>query len=158
MATAKPRLRKSRTVSKYFSIHSVRPGKMQTVPRRPGGGAKRAKRNCTPSGVFSMPVTAPSGTGLAGMETSFMEGRCPQCGAESLLAVGKPLPAQHRLSESPAVLNGGAEILFAVPTDGRDAVSLHSHCNPLKEKNGLPISVGCRPSGCTNRVWPNGRA
>src|SRR5580693_6231124 len=72
MATAKPRLRKSRTVSKYFSIHSVRPGKTQTVPRRPAGGAKRAKRICTPSAVLSMPLTAPSGTGLAGIETSFI--------------------------------------------------------------------------------------
>src|SRR5580658_6502585 len=73
-ATAKPRLRRSRTVSKYFSIHSVRPGRMQTVPRRPAGGAKRANRKCTPSGVFNMPVTASSGTGLAGMETSFIGG------------------------------------------------------------------------------------
>src|SRR5580698_1842138 len=72
-ATAKPRDRKSRTVSKYFSIHSPRPCKMTTVPLRPAGGSQRAKRKLTPSGVFNSPVTKLSGTGLAGMETSFME-------------------------------------------------------------------------------------
>src|SRR6185295_15268657 len=45
---------------------------MQTVPRRPGGGAHRAVRSVTPSGVFSIASTAPSGTGLAGIETSFI--------------------------------------------------------------------------------------
>src|SRR5580704_14116970 len=74
VATANPRARRSRTVSKYFSIHSLRPWQMQTVPRRPAGGCQRAKRIDTPSGVLSMPVTKLSGTGLAGIETSFMEG------------------------------------------------------------------------------------
>src|SRR2546425_10175747 len=53
-------------------MNSARPGKRQTVPLRPGGGSHRANRNDTPSGVFSVPVTAPSGTGLAGMETRVM--------------------------------------------------------------------------------------
>ena len=46
---------------------------MQTVPLRPGGGAQRAKRSSTRSGVFSVPVTTSSGTGLAGMDMSFMK-------------------------------------------------------------------------------------
>jgi hypothetical protein len=45
---------------------------MTTVPLRPAGGSQRAKRKLTPSGVFNSPVTKLSGTGLAGMETSFM--------------------------------------------------------------------------------------
>jgi hypothetical protein len=49
-------------------MNSARPWKMQTVPLRPGGGAKRAKRRLTPSLVFSIPATVSSGTGLAGME------------------------------------------------------------------------------------------
>src|SRR5262249_57808174 len=75
--TAKPRARMSRTVSKYFSMNSERPGNRQTVPLRPGGGAQRAKRNDTPSGVLRVPVTTASGTGLAGMEKRGMrEGSC----------------------------------------------------------------------------------
>jgi len=70
----------SRTVSKYFSIHSARPWKMHTVPRRPAGGSQRAKRKLTPSGVLSMPVTKLSGTGLAGIETSFMRPKLSGCG------------------------------------------------------------------------------
>src|SRR6516165_4577472 len=46
---------------------------MQTVPRRPAGGSQRAKRRATPSGVFRVPATKLSGTGLAGIETSFMK-------------------------------------------------------------------------------------
>src|SRR5438105_6849003 len=72
MATAKPRSRKSRTVSKYFSICSLRPVKTQTVPLRPAGGAQRANRNSAPSGVLMVPETTSSGTGLAGIETSVM--------------------------------------------------------------------------------------
>jgi len=72
IATAKPRSRKSRTVSKYFSICSPRPVKTQTVPLRPAGGAHRANRNSAPSGVLMVPVTTSSGTGLAGIETSVM--------------------------------------------------------------------------------------
>src|SRR6266545_1874522 len=72
VATAKPRPRRSRTVSKYFSMNSARPWNRQTVPLRPGGGCQRAKRKVTPSRVLSVPETAPSGTGLAGMETSVM--------------------------------------------------------------------------------------
>jgi hypothetical protein len=74
IATAKPRSRKSRTVSKYFSICSLRPVKTQTVPLRPAGGAQRAKRNSAPSGVLMVPETTSSGTGLAGIETSVMTG------------------------------------------------------------------------------------
>jgi hypothetical protein len=48
-------------------MNSVRPWNTQTVPRRPGGGAQRANRSATPSGVFSVPTTQSSGTGLAGM-------------------------------------------------------------------------------------------
>ena len=49
VATAKPRERNSRTVSKYFSMNSARPWNRQTVPLRPGGGCQRAKRRLTPS-------------------------------------------------------------------------------------------------------------
>jgi hypothetical protein len=73
IATAKPRSRRSRTVSKYFSIASPRPVKTQTVPLRPAGGAQRAKRNSAPSGVLMVPLTTSSGTGLAGIETSVMD-------------------------------------------------------------------------------------
>ena len=73
VATAKPRARRSRTVSKYFSMYSARPCSTTTVPLRPAGGAQRAKRKVTPSGVLMLPVTTSSGAGLAGMETSFME-------------------------------------------------------------------------------------
>src|SRR6202140_388263 len=45
---------------------------MHTVPRRPAGGSQRAKRSATPSGVLSVPATKLSGTGFAGIETSFM--------------------------------------------------------------------------------------
>src|SRR5260370_24262093 len=70
MATAKPRARASETTSKYFSMNSARPGSTSSVPLRPWGGAQRAKRNATPSGVLRTPVTAPSGTGFAGVEMS----------------------------------------------------------------------------------------
>ena len=74
IATAKPRSRRSRTVSKYFSISSLRPENTQTVPLRPAGGAQRAKRSSAPSGVLMVPLTTSSGTGLAGIETSVMDG------------------------------------------------------------------------------------
>src|ERR1700719_488097 len=46
---------------------------MQTVPLHPdGGGGQRENLIEIPSGVFRIPITAPSGTGLAGMETSFI--------------------------------------------------------------------------------------
>ena len=41
------------------------------LPLRPGGGGQCAARSDTPSGVRSSATTAPSGTGLAGIETSF---------------------------------------------------------------------------------------
>src|SRR5450432_3147743 len=72
VATAKPRWRRSRTVSKYFSMNSPRPVKTQTVPLALSGQSQRAKRNSTPSGVLTLPVTASSGPGLSGMATSFM--------------------------------------------------------------------------------------
>src|SRR5258708_32657498 len=72
VATANPRARKSRTVSKYFSMNSARPWNRHTVPLRPGGGAHRAKRNETPSGVFKVPDTTSSGAGLAGIEMRVM--------------------------------------------------------------------------------------
>jgi hypothetical protein len=53
-------------------MNSARPCSSTTVPLRPGGGAQRAKRKLTPSGVLMAPVTTWSGTGLAGVETSFM--------------------------------------------------------------------------------------
>ena len=73
MATAKPRARASPTTSKYFSMNSARPGSTSSVPLRPWGGAQRAKRNATPSGVLRTPVTAPSGTGFAGVEMRVIE-------------------------------------------------------------------------------------
>jgi len=75
IATAKPRSRRSRTVSKYFSICSLRPVKTQTVPLRPAGGAQRAKRSSAPSGVLMVPLTTFSGTGLDGIETSVIGGK-----------------------------------------------------------------------------------
>ena len=44
----------------------------------PGRRRQRAKRSDTPSGVFSVPVTTLSGTGLAGIETSFMRAVKPK--------------------------------------------------------------------------------
>src|SRR5690606_22398366 len=75
IATAKPRSRKSRTVSKYFSICSPRPVNRQTVPLRPCGDGHRAKRKSTPSEVLTAPLTQFSGTGFAGIESSFMTNR-----------------------------------------------------------------------------------
>src|SRR5262249_17782766 len=54
-------------------MNSARPCRTTTVPLRPGGGAQRAKRRLTPSEVLIAPATTSSGTGLAGMETSFMK-------------------------------------------------------------------------------------
>src|SRR5262245_52107654 len=104
MATAKPRSRRSRTVSKYFSIISLRPVKMQTVPLRPDGGDQRAKRSSAPSTVLMVPVTTFSGTGLAGIETSVMVGSVGQKRRESsiegrengLLNGVSVLPYHHR--------------------------------------------------------------
>jgi len=42
MATEKPRSRKSRTVSKYFSIDSLRPVKTQTLPAPVDHGDRKA--------------------------------------------------------------------------------------------------------------------
>src|ERR1700758_1663943 len=53
-------------------MNSARPWNTHTVPLRPGGGAQRANRSDTPSGVLSVPVTTSSGIGLAGIETSVM--------------------------------------------------------------------------------------
>src|SRR5262249_23517937 len=69
----KPREWRSRTISKYFSMNSMRPWKMHTVPLRSRGGDQRANLIEIPSRVFRTPTTAPWGTGLAGMETSFIE-------------------------------------------------------------------------------------
>jgi hypothetical protein len=53
-------------------MYSLRPVKTQTVPLPPAGAAQRAKRNVTPSGVPIVPASAPSGTGLAGSDSSVM--------------------------------------------------------------------------------------
>src|SRR5262249_708489 len=53
-------------------MNSARPPNKHTVPLRPGGGAQRANRSETPSEVFIAPVTTFSGTGLAGIEMSFI--------------------------------------------------------------------------------------
>src|SRR4051812_11901058 len=55
-------------------MNSPRPVNTHTVPLWPAGGAHRANRNSTPSGVLMVPAVAPSGTGLAGIETSVMRG------------------------------------------------------------------------------------
>ncbi len=47
------------TTSKYFSMNSVRPWNTQTVPLRPAGGGKRAKRNSRPSEVLMVPSRPP---------------------------------------------------------------------------------------------------
>ena len=60
------RARADRAPSRNIS-RSIRCGpEMQTVPLRPAGGSQRAKRSDTPSGVLSVPVTTPSGTGIGG--------------------------------------------------------------------------------------------
>src|SRR4051794_24764545 len=56
-------------------MNSARPAKTHSVPLRPGGGAKRAKRKSAPSAVFTVPTVAPSGTGFAGIEINCM-GAC----------------------------------------------------------------------------------
>jgi hypothetical protein len=53
-------------------MYSPRPAKTQTVPLPFSGAAQRAKRNVTPSGVPIVPAIAPSGTGLAGIDSSVM--------------------------------------------------------------------------------------
>ena len=53
-------------------MYSPRPVKTQTVPLPPAGAAQRAKRNVAPSGVPIVPASAPSGTGLAGIDSSVM--------------------------------------------------------------------------------------
>src|SRR5258708_21067287 len=50
---------------------------MHTVPLRSDGGGQRANLIEIPSGVLRTPITAPSGTGLAGMEMSFIARVCP---------------------------------------------------------------------------------
>src|SRR5258708_20769236 len=50
---------------------------MHTVPLRSDGGGQRANLIEIPSGVLRTPITAPSGTGLAGMETRFIARVCP---------------------------------------------------------------------------------
>src|SRR5262249_795550 len=62
---------------------SLRPGNTHTVPLRPGGGAQRANRSTAPSGVLTVPTTTPSGTGLAGMETSCTSSRTGVAGMET---------------------------------------------------------------------------
>src|ERR1700730_12727752 len=80
-------------------MNSARLWKRHAVPLRPAGGAKRAKRNETPSGVFKVPVTTSSGTGLAGIETRVMTFReALQSGsdrAESLAADSSALPIRR---------------------------------------------------------------
>jgi hypothetical protein len=53
-------------------MYSPRPAKTQTVPLPLAGAAQRAKRYVTPSGVPIVPAIAPSGTGLAGIDSSVM--------------------------------------------------------------------------------------
>src|SRR5215468_7894376 len=125
MATAKPRSRKSRTVSKYFSICSLRPVKTQTVPLRPAGGAQRAKRSSAPSGVLMMPETTSSGTGLAGIETSVM--------GQTAIG-GKGWKSRGLASES-----GGKYR----PLERRGATSISPSCRPL------PVFRETEASGCT---------
>jgi hypothetical protein len=54
-------------------MYSPRPVKTQTVPLPLASAAQRAKRNVAPSGVAIVPASAPSGTGLAGIDSSVME-------------------------------------------------------------------------------------
>src|SRR5207244_3782517 len=121
MATAKPRSRKSRTVSKYFSIGSLRPVKTQTVPLRPAGGAQRANRNSAPSGVLIVPLTTSSGTGLAGIETSVMRrSRLGEKGLKSRRSAKKGLvsPLLNAVSPLPYHFCAGRYQCFGTETLG----------------------------------------
>src|SRR5262245_49506786 len=77
-------------------MKSERPWNRQTVPLRPGGGAQRAKRSETPSGVFRVPETTLSGTGLAGMETRVMD---PRAGSSDALYQGASAAQSHSGAE-----------------------------------------------------------
>ena len=101
VATAKPRALSSRTTSKYFSMNSVRPWKMHTVPFLPAGGGQRANLNVAPSGVLNTPVTAPSGTGFAGIETSVTV----EAGGERVSAPGSGAPENSAGQRRPGIRN-----------------------------------------------------
>src|SRR5579871_5012114 len=79
---------------------------MHTVPLRSRGAGQRANLIEIPSGVLRTPTTAPSGTGLAGMETSFIE-RYFRNSTASRLAAGKREAGtftRRRLAQPPAAL------------------------------------------------------
>src|SRR5262245_21472656 len=82
-------------------MNSARPCSTTTVPLRPGGGAQRAKRRFTPSEVLIAPVTTSSGTGLAGMETSFMKQEGERCGPSAYSRVAGVLNAAATCNEKP---------------------------------------------------------
>src|SRR5260221_8082478 len=131
LATANPRSRRSRTVSKYFSICSPRPVTTQTVPLRPAGGAHRANRNSAPSGVLMVPATTSSGTGLAGIETSVMNGSGNVKSAENQGA------GRQKTATSP-------------PLEHQRAPPISPSCRPLPVFRGTgPLCFGSETQGCT---------
>src|SRR3984893_17900883 len=86
---------------------------MQTVPLHPdGGGGQRENLMEIPSGVFRIPTTAASGTGLAGMETSFIRtyfrnsaalhaaGRSPPGAARTASIIGIAVGTQRKRGKS----------------------------------------------------------
>src|SRR5882762_4224449 len=85
---------------------------MHTVPLWLGGGGQRVNLIEAPSGVFRTPARAPSGTGLAGMETSFIREHFRNAALGRSVETYKQWGRIYRLSESPAALNASAEILL----------------------------------------------
>src|SRR5262245_2396661 len=86
-------------------MNSARPCRTTTVPLRPGGGAQRAKRKLTPSEVLITPVTASSGTGLAGVETRFMKKRDERCALRAYSRVATALNAGCAINKKDRFFN-----------------------------------------------------
>ena len=133
---------------------------MHTVPLRPGGAGHRANRIETPSGVFTLPVTAPSGTGLAGTEISVMGRLLPWIGAvgrdcRDLAKAHDSMPTPARTSPLTGIaascsteLGGAAAANRRAPQDIATAL--------LKPHTSLPICSLRRPTGCADRSGPSG--
>src|ERR1700730_2115598 len=113
---------------------------MHTVPLRPGGGGQRANRIDTPSGVFNVPVTAPSGTGLAGMETRLMRKRRTEDG-------GRRTDDRYQITANRKY----ESFLGRYPSSICPSVLRL----PLEGRTRIPISGLCRPFGCTYPVGPS---
>src|SRR5215467_10690098 len=151
-------------------MNSMRPWNRQTVPLRLDGGAgQRANLSEAPSGVLTTPDTAPSGTGLAGMETSFIGGYFRGLalpGARAAPHARNRAGRRWRIMRAGrprsqvafrAYLNRITESSAALTTNVREArLQKPGHVQPLKPPASSLCCGGCRPFGCTNTVRPFG--